>query len=191
MDHVTFYRDSTDIFKCEVSVEGAALSESKVRLVLDFDNGQTYMFKGSINGDGICEISVPKLKEEDGSGGVATLEVIAENAFFEPWVGNFGINSKKAVRVEGVKVNTDSEKRVIVSNVNSDKPVSNDHRIVETILKTYKPSKRLLAELNDYEPTLKVKQWGKRVFGKNLNTNKAKYTMMVVEERAKKLKKRK
>lgn len=187
MEQVTFYRDSSDVFRCQVDVQGASINESRVRLVLEFDNGKTYLFKGKVKADGMCEISVPKLKEEDGSGGTAILEVIAETAFFEPWSGQFNLKSKRAVQVEGVQVSTSEDKRVTVTNVGGkDKKPS----LVESILEGYKPTKQLISELKDYEPTKKVKDWGRKEFGDKINTAKARYCMMVVEERYRRLKKR-
>lgn len=191
MDQITFYRDSSDTFKCEVAIQGAELKESRVRLVLAFDNGNSYLFNGRIKPDGMCEINVPKLKEDDGAGGTATLEVIAESAFFEPWQGNFAIRSKRAVQVEGVQVSTDTEKKVLVKNVGGTKK-NKDHALVESILKTYDPkSKRIVAELDDYEPTKKVKDWGRRVFKSKIDAPKARYCMMVLEERMRKINKNK
>lgn len=186
MNQVVFYRDSSDVFRCQVDIQGASVNESRVRLVLEFDNGKTYLFKGKVKSDGMCEISVPKLKEEDGSGGTAILEVIAENAFFEPWSGQFNLKSRKSVQVESVQVSTSSEKKVTVSNVaGQEKPT-----IVESILSGYKPTKKLLNELNDYEPTKKVKDWGRKQFGEKVDTPQARYCMMVVESRLRRLKSR-
>jgi hypothetical protein len=190
VDQITFYRDQADTFKCEVAIQGAELNESRVRLVLSFDNGNSYLFNGRVSANGMCEINVPKLKEEDGAGGTATLEVIAESAFFEPWQGSFAVRSRRAVQVEGVQVSTDTKKKVLVKNVGGTEP-SKDRKIVESILKTYDPkSRRIIAELDDYEPTKKVKDWGRRVFKSKVDTRQARYCMMVLEERMRKINKR-
>ncbi len=189
-EQVTFYRDSSDTFRCEVSIKGSSVNESRVRLVLEFDNGKTYLFKGNVDSDGICEIQVPKLKEDDGVAGTATLEVIAENAFFEPWQGNFIISSRKSVKVESVQISTDKTK-VIVTNVGGSSPKSKDSKLIESILKGYKSnSKSTKKLLSDYEPTKRVKDWARTVF-ENVNTPKALYTMMIIEARLKRLKNKK
>jgi hypothetical protein len=158
--------------------------------VLEFDNGNSYLFKGKIQSNGMCEINIPKFKEEDDTGGIATLEVIAESAFFEPWHGNFVIRSRRSVQVEGVQVSTDTQKRVLIKNVGSTSN-SKDHKLIESILKTYNPkSKRMLDELNDYEPTKKVKDWARRVFKNKVNSPQARYCMMVLEERIRKINKK-
>jgi hypothetical protein len=191
LDQITFYRDTTDTFKCEVAVEGAALTESRVRLVLEFDNGNSYMFRGKIASGGMCEIHVPKLQEQDGAGGTATLEVIAESSFFEPWQGSFAVRSRKTVQVESVQVTAHNEKKVLVTNVGGTQK-SKNHRIVESILQSYNPkSKKLMTELADYEPTKKVKDWARKSFPKGkLDTPKARYCMMVLEERMRKINKK-
>jgi len=188
-EQVTFYRDSSDTFRCEVSIKGSSVNESRVRLVLEFDNGKTYLFKGNIDGDGICEIQVPKLQEENSAGGTAVLEVIAENAFFEPWRGNFNISSRKSVQVERVQVQTNDAK-VLVTNVGS-KPKNKDEQLVKSILESFNPKETKTKKLlDDYEPTKRVKVWASKVF-ENLNTPEAQYTMLVVEARMKRLRRSK
>ncbi len=79
-----FYKDKGETFSCELEIEGAAISESKVRLVLDFDQDRTYLFEGKIKDDGVCEVQIPALKEISSKKGKAQLEVIAESTFFTP-----------------------------------------------------------------------------------------------------------
>lgn len=182
MSDIQFKRDATDIVKFEVDVQGASISESQARLVVEFNGGKTYLFKGKINRDGVCEVTIPKLSEDDGSGGNVTLEVIAENAFFEPWAGTFDVKSSKSVHVEGIQVTQPEKKTVTVKGLGEKKPTSS--KIVRSILETYDPkSKRIRSELDDYEPTKRVKEWGRSVFKEHVDNPKARYCMMVLEER--------
>ena len=190
---ITFYKDVSDVFRCDVSIEGASLNESKIRLVLEFDNGKTYLFKGKVSSDGKVEIPVPKINEESDSGGNATLEVIAENTFFEPWTGNFKLKSRKAVQVEGVSVGVTHKKNVVVNNVSklNERKLTKNQKLIKDILKSYDPnSKKIMAELSDYEPTKRIKNWGKKVFKDKVNTPKAQYCMMIIENRVQRNKKK-
>ena len=189
MSVITFYKDKSDVFRCDVAIDGASLNESKIRLVLEFDNGKSYLFKGKVSSDGKVEIPVPKMNEENDSGGNATLEVIAENTFFEPWSGNFKLKSRKAVQVEGVSVGGSSEKKVLVNNVSGakEKKVSKNQKLINDILESYNPrSKKQRAELSDYEPVKNVKDWGRKLFKERVDSPKAQYCMMVIESRMRK-----
>jgi len=188
---ITFNRDKTDTFRCEVAVQGADKSSSRARLVLEFTNGKTYMFRGTIKGDGTCEIPVPKLQEDDGSGGTATLEIIAESAFFEPWQGGFQLKSSKSVQVEGIQVGVDNSASVTVNNIQGAQE-DKDTKIVKSILEGFNPKdKRTRRLLSDYEPTKRVKDWARGHFKENINSPKALYCMMVLEERLRKNKRKK
>jgi len=79
-----FYKDKGEKFTCDLDIEGASINESKVRLVLEFDKDKTYLFNGTIKGDGLCEVSIPPLKDISSSKGKAILEVIAESTYFTP-----------------------------------------------------------------------------------------------------------
>jgi len=109
-----FYRDKSKIFECNVSVDGAKITETKARLVLEFPNDRNLLFYGNIQENGKCEIVVPALKEIDECEGTAILEIIAESTYFESWTDNFTLDTNKKVTVEMVekKGATIEEKRI-------------------------------------------------------------------------------
>ncbi len=112
----TFYTDKQEVFECKLDLEGAKLSDSKVRLVLESSN-YNLLFYGKINENGKCEIPVKKLKSllSETDTGKVKLEVIAEDTFFEPWNDSYNVKTSKRVAVEVVSKetkNTITEKKV-------------------------------------------------------------------------------
>jgi len=100
------FTDKTELFECNISLQGASLKKSKARLVVETQD-YSLLFNGSINSNGKCEIPIRKLKgliDENTSGNIR-LEVIAEDTFFTPWQSDFEVETSKKVTVE-VKTQT-------------------------------------------------------------------------------------
>lgn len=114
---ITLYRDDGDLFKAKVAVEGASLANSKARLVLDFQEGRAYLLRGDIQDDGTVEIIVPRFDEPDGAQGRATLEVIADGAYFAPWQGQFELKSRRSASVDDVRMQERQKAKVSVVSV--------------------------------------------------------------------------
>ena len=95
------FTDKTELFECNISLQGASLKKSKARLVVETQD-YSLLFNGSINSNGKCEIPIRKLKgliDEDTSGNIR-LEVIAEDTFFTPWESDFEVETSRKVTVE-------------------------------------------------------------------------------------------
>ena len=95
------FTDKSELFECDIKLEGASLNKSKARLVVE-TNDYSLMFDGSINSSGKCEIPIRKLKgliDESASGNIR-LEVIAEDTYFTPWESDFEVAASKKVTVE-------------------------------------------------------------------------------------------
>ena len=110
------FTDKSELFECDIKLEGASLKKSKARLVVETQD-YSLMFNGSISKGGKCEIPIRKLKgliDEDTTGNIR-LEVIAEDTFFTPWETDFEIETSKKVTVE-VKTQT-SKKPIIEAKV--------------------------------------------------------------------------
>ena len=93
------YIDKSEIFECNVSLEGVDIKDSKIRAILKFDD-KNLMIEGKIKSGGKGEIIFPKLKglTEEGQKGTMELEVIADDAYFQPYEENFEVKvSKKAI----------------------------------------------------------------------------------------------
>ena len=118
------FTDKSELFECDIKLEGASLSKSKARLVVETQD-YSLLFDGSISSGGKCEIPIRKLKgliDENTSGNIR-LEVIAEDTFFTPWESEFEVDTSKKVTVE---VKSQTTKKPIVEtkvkvNVKNDK----------------------------------------------------------------------
>jgi hypothetical protein len=95
------FTDKSELFECDIKIEGASLSNSTARLVVE-TNDYSLMFNGKINSSGKCEIPIKKLKGliDESSKGNIRLEVIADDTYFIPWKSEFEINASKKVTVE-------------------------------------------------------------------------------------------
>ena len=106
------FTDKSELFECDIKLQGASLNKSKARLVVETQD-YSLMFNGSISKGGKCEIPIRKLKgliDEDTTGNIR-LEVIAEDTFFTPWETDFEVETSKKVTVE---VKTQTTKKPIV-----------------------------------------------------------------------------
>ena len=94
------YTDKPNKFNCNIEIEGTSLSKSKVRLVIETEE-MSYMFNGSIENTGVCEVSIPKTKHflPEGTVGNMRLEVLADDVQFEPWSSDFSVKTNKKVNV--------------------------------------------------------------------------------------------
>jgi hypothetical protein len=111
------FTDKSELFECDIKLQGASLNKSKARLVVETQD-YSLMFNGSISKGGKCEIPIRKLKgliDEDTTGNIR-LEVIAEDTFFTPWESDFEVETSKKVTVE-VKSQTQSKKPIIEAKV--------------------------------------------------------------------------
>ena len=95
------YTDKTEIFECDIQIEGASLNNSSARLIVETED-LTLLFKGTIDSQGKCRVPVKKLKGLLGESlqGSIKLEVIAEDTYFIPWESNFEVDTAKKVQVE-------------------------------------------------------------------------------------------
>lgn len=97
----TFYTDKQEIFECKLDLQGAKLTDSRARLVLE-SNNHNLLFYGKIDESGKCQIPVTRLKGllQESDSGKVKLEVIAEDTFFEPWKDTYNVKTNKKVTVE-------------------------------------------------------------------------------------------
>tara|TARA_R110001583_G_scaffold28857_13_gene101719 strand:- start:1245 stop:1808 length:564 start_codon:yes stop_codon:yes gene_type:complete len=105
------FTDKTELFECDIKIEGASLSNSTARLVIE-TNEYSLMFNGKITSSGKCKIPIRKLKGliDESTTGNIRLEVIAEDTYFTPWKSDFAIEASKTVTVE---VHSQSNKTVL------------------------------------------------------------------------------
>ena len=106
------FTDKSELFECDIKLEGASLSKSSARLVVETSD-YSLLFNGTISKGGKCEIPIRKLNgliDEDTTGNIR-LEVIAEDTFFTPWESDFEVDASKKVTVE---VKSQTTKKPIV-----------------------------------------------------------------------------
>ena len=132
------FTDKSELFECDIKLEGASLSKSSARLVVETSD-YSLLFKGEINSNGKCEIPIRKLKgliDENTTGNIR-LEVIAEDTFFTPWESDFEVDASKKVTVE---VKSQSTKKPIVETkvkvkVKEEKPTITEKQHVINLFK--------------------------------------------------------
>lgn len=115
------YTDKPELFECDIKIEGASLTRSTARLVVETSD-YSLMFNGKISKDGKCEIPIRKLKGliDESTTGNIRLEVIAEDTYFTPWQSDFDVQASKQVTVEVRSQKSPTvikEDKVQVSNV--------------------------------------------------------------------------
>ena len=132
------FTDKSELFECDIKLEGASLSKSKARLVVETSD-YSLLFDGSISSNGKCEIPIRKLKgliDENTTGNIR-LEVIAEDTYFTPWESDFEVDASKKVTVE---VKSQSAKKPILETkvkvkVKNEKPTITEKQHVINLFK--------------------------------------------------------
>ena len=123
------FTDKSELFECDIKLQGASLKKSKARLVVETPE-YSLLFNGDISKGGKCEIPIKKLKgliDEDTTGNIR-LEVIAEDTFFTPWESNFEVETSKKVTVE-IK-NQTTKKPIIEAKVKKQITLTEKQHIV-------------------------------------------------------------
>jgi hypothetical protein len=111
------YTDKSEIFECNVALEGVDIKDSKIRAILKFDD-KNLMIEGKIGTGGKGEIVFPKLKglTKEGQSGTMQLEVIADDAYFQPYEEEFQVKVSKKVTVE-VLSKEEKKPKIIIEKV--------------------------------------------------------------------------
>ena len=150
---IKLYTDKTEVFECNVSLEGASIKESKLRAILKFDD-KNLMVEGKIKSNGKGEIIFPKLKNisEDGQVGKMELEVIAEDAYFQPYEETFQVITSKKATVE-VLSKKSTKPKIVVEKIKKTTP---DQELVDLLL--VKNKKGLSKLLYNYYRESNVKE---------------------------------
>lgn len=136
------YTDKSNKFNCNIEVEGTSLAKSQVRLVIESDE-MNFMFKGSIQSNGECEVVIPKTKNflSEGTIGNMRLEVIADDVYFEPWSSDFSVVANKKVTVQIAEQEEEKPRmRVQVAEQKEEKPVKkqvSESKIVNKLDKSF------------------------------------------------------
>ena len=149
------YTDKSEIFECNISLEGVSIKNSKLRAILKFDD-KNLMVEGKINSNGKGKIVFPKLKNisEEGEVGKMELEVIAEDAYFQPYEEAFKVETSKKATVE--VLNKKSLKpKIVVEKITPEKELLNLLKELGITKKTLIENKSRLSKVlyNYYKET--------------------------------------
>lgn len=170
------YRDKGKEFECDVKVKGAKLSETRARLILNFNDGLSLLYNGQVDLKGNCKINIPPIKEiTDSDAGTLILEVIADSTVFEPWKSMFVVSQFQDVIVEVTEHEPEKPKVSVITEVKIDdieelEPSERDLRVkkaVEIFMKRATP-KRILKEVKRGALTKESLLWASRVYGGKL-----------------------
>ena len=95
------YTDKTELFECTIKLQGASLSKSKVRLLVE-SSDLNLLFPGKVDSEGKCTIPISKLRGllDENTQGNIKLEVIADDVYFTPWESNFMVEASRKLTVE-------------------------------------------------------------------------------------------
>ena len=149
----SLYTDKPNKFNCNIQIEGTSLAKSKVRLVIETDE-MSYMFNGTIENTGVCEVNIPKTKHflPEGTKGNMRLEVIADDVYFEPWSSDFGVKTNKKVNVVVVE-QEDEKPKLTVEVFQQEEPIIVEPKV--KIVETVKPIVQEIPKKKIIENTIK------------------------------------
>jgi hypothetical protein len=112
-NYYSIYKDKSEDFSCDISLEGASLDDTEARLIIECDDW-TLMFKGTISNKGKCTIPIKKLSIlNEGCTGKIKLEIIADGSIFVPWEDNFKVKISKKVSVKVQESKSNFKKPVV------------------------------------------------------------------------------
>jgi hypothetical protein len=149
------YTDKTNKFQCTVEVQGTSLGNSQARIILETSNDMSYLFKGKLFDNGVCEFDLPKLKNifSEGDKGLLKLEIIADDVHFEPWNSEFSVVSDKKVNVIVQEQAVVEKPKIMVNRVSLDvikeepkEQVTKVEEQKQPVLKTEEPKKEEIKE---------------------------------------------
>ena len=156
MSEYILYTDRKENFSCDIALEGAKISDSFARIILETKD-VNYVFNGSINVEGKCEIPIRALKGllDVRDSGNMVLEVVADDTYFRPWESPFMVDAHTKLEVKINEQSQPSKPKIQVS-VNTKK------------VETPKPKKLTLSEAKkDMYNILSKNKINKGNFGKN------------------------
>jgi len=99
-EYYPIFKDKNVDFSCDITLEGAKIEDTEVRLILESDDWNI-MFKGETSKEGKCIIPIKKMVIfQEGKTGNIKLEVIADGSVFTPWEDKFIVKLSKKVEVK-------------------------------------------------------------------------------------------
>lgn len=137
------YSDKTNKFSCNVELKGASLKKSKARVIIESADFN-YVFNGTIDSKGKCEILIPKTKSflSENTQGKMKLEIIADDVFFEPWSSDFTVKNAKNIQVSiNEQKEPETEVKVIVQEQKEEEVFYSKEELAKILKENYKLSR--------------------------------------------------
>lgn len=136
------FTDKTEVFECNIKIDGASLQNSQARLIIESEH-VNLLFKGTINEHGKCTIPIKKLKgllSEDLKGEIK-LEVIAEDTYFVPWKSEFSVEAAKKITVEvksqDAQVLLENAPKVQITGIKQEEKVQPKQDVISDAIKEH------------------------------------------------------
>ena len=109
--------DTPKTFECVVQVDGAPLSETTVRLVID-TKSFALVFPGTIDTDGNVTVEIPKLNKliPEGKMGPISLEVVVDDTIFYPFNDTYETFNMKSVQIEDDSIDVKVDGKPVMNN---------------------------------------------------------------------------
>lgn len=150
------YTDKANKFQCTIQVEGTSLNNSQARIILETNNEMSYLFKGKLHENGVCDFDLPKLKHilNEGDKGLLRLEIIADDVHFEPWNSEFNVVADKKVSVVVQEQAINEKPKIMVNEITLSK-IEEKKKIVE---KAPEPVKEVIQEKIEEPKQVKLEQ---------------------------------
>ncbi len=179
MNDYILYTDRKENFSCDIALEGARLNDSFARIILE-TNEINYVFNGTIDASGKCEIPIKALKGlmEVRDSGKMVLEVVADDTYFRPWESNFIVDAHTKLEVKINEQAVPSKPKIQVS-INQKKDVIAEEKPKQKAKKTIQKPKK--SPINEAVVKLTKALNKSGVNGKNLKKNKLKLKTIMSE----------
>ena len=170
MDEYILYTDRKENFSCDIALEGAKISDSFARIILETKD-VSYIFTGTIDVSGKCQIPIRPLKGlmEVRDSGNMVLEVVADDTYFRPWESGFVVDAHTKLEVQINEQKLPAKPTISVS-VNTKKDIIKENKP--------KPNKFTISEAVDEMSNI-LKKSG--INKKNLTKNKKKMSKLFTE----------
>jgi hypothetical protein len=189
------YTDKSELFECNISVDGTSINNTKTRLVVEGPQWNL-VFYGNIDHHGKCSIDIDKLHIlKEGDEGKMRLEVIADDSYFIPWEDSFTVKKSKRVTVEvfdktNPNSSTPSKAKVLVSNTPAtDSTMSEIKQITQNEIKSMTKSlnegsvKEAIDKLKNNNITLQNFHKNEGLFEKIISETVTKYNINSADNR--------
>lgn len=158
MEKLVIHKNKGEVFKCQLDIEGASVTETMVRLCLEFDDNKNFFFYGQVDKEGKCVIEVPKLKELENKSGKVVIEAVADSTYFK--IYETEVELKNSVEVKMTESSsfltkvTDKTPSVRINEIKVEKNVKKEEESTSVVKEEEKnpfvPNKKGLRSFNDW-----------------------------------------